>query len=216
MATRTLELPVSWKRRLVHLRVMCGTKAAPELDAGEVARVEKALGVRLGDQLLGILATGGSLLQEYEVRLAMLPGHTEYAHKAGISRGLIGIGKRADGETLLCASALGTMIHRFDVKTGTTKGVPGEQWLDDLIQEQQTRLRSAKDTTRARGAKSIPQSEVDAFAPAVVTNESCERVHHPKFGDGEVSQDLGDGKVEVSFASGDVKVLLRSFLQPAE
>ncbi len=217
---RAIQLPLSWKRRLHHLRVLCNTQGAPQLDADLLGRVQTDLGrligqtepVTLGEPILAILATGGSLLHEYEVRLAMLPRHTRNAHEAGLSRGLVGIGRTADGEILLAASLLGTRFFRFEVATGHTEVLHGESWLDALIQEQQERLRDADDEARARSAIPIDAAEVEAYAPSVLRAATLGSVHHNKFGAGDVLRELGDGKVEVRFASG-TKTLLRSFLR---
>ena len=214
MSKRDLSIDGGLKRRLLHLRILCGTKAEPVIGADALGRVEKALGVKLGDPLLAVLAAGGSLLQELEVRLDMLPTHTGYAHEAGLDAALLGIGRTANNEVMIGATPDGLKIHRLRLETEEVEVLETSKWLETLIAQQQLRLRDAKDKARARVVKAVTDEALDEFRPRI-EEEQHERVQHGKFGQGVVLRELGGGKVEVRFGD-QVKTLMRSFLQPVD
>lgn len=212
MTTRELQIPESWKRRLLHLRVLSGTVSEPHLDEREVLALQRALGRPLGDGLLALLANGDERMMELDVRIGAILGHTKDVHAAGLGKGLIGLGKRSDHNILYGTTALGTFVHRLDVATGGTEQLPTEVWLDGLIASQQERLRDAKGTKRARAIRVLKDDEITAFAPAIVTNDDqLGRVTHTKFGPGDVLEER-DGRVTVRFDDGSTRKLLRSFL----
>ncbi|MEM6956981.1 MAG: hypothetical protein AAF645_14925 [Myxococcota bacterium] len=213
MTRRTLDLPRNYKRRLLHLRFLCGSSTAPVLSSHDVERVEKELGIKLGDALLALVALRTSLLDEFEVRLTMLPRHTRDVHAAGMARGLVGIGRHPDGNVLLAASPLGTQVHRLQQADGDVQIHSVESWLEELCSLQRERLRDKAGQERARGEKSVTDDAVDAFEIVIEASSDGPRVRHTKFGGGTILRELAGGKVEVRFDGGEIKTLMRSFLQ---
>ena len=212
MSSRELQLPDSWKRRLVHLRVLSGTLPEPTLDAREVATVERELGRQLGDGLLALVANRDDKLVELDIRLGALVTHTQDAHEAGMPRGLVGLGRRPDHNVLYGTSAMGTSIHRLDLATGDIEQIPTETFLDRLIGDHKERLRDAQGKKRARAVRVVKDEDIAKFKPAIVTDESqMLRVTHAKFGAGEVLEER-EGRVTVRFEDGATRTLLRSFL----
>ncbi|MFT5357358.1 MAG: hypothetical protein ACI9KE_004592 [Polyangiales bacterium] len=210
MSTRELELPSGWKRRLLHLRVLCDTKEPPQLDAADVRRVELALGVTLGDPLLALLSTHATSLREYEIQLLSLPNHTKDV-RAVLGGDLIGIGKHPDGNVFLATNAGGTKVHRITMANKKVSVLPTEKWLDLQVARRQESLRDEGDTIRALGVKSIAEDALAAFVPSVVEDETPKRrVQHTKFGEGDVLREF-DGKLEIRFETG-TKTLMASFV----
>lgn len=210
MSTRELELPSGWKRRLLHLRVLCDTKEPPQLDAADVRRVELALGVTLGDPLLALLSTHATSLREYEIQLLSLPNHTKDV-RAALGGELIGIGKHPDGNVFLATNAGGTKVHRITMANKKVSVLPTEKWLDLQVARRQESLRDEGDTIRALGVKSIAEDALAAFVPSVVEDETPKRrVQHTKFGEGDVLREF-DGKLEIRFETG-TKTLMASFV----
>ena len=215
MSTRELELPSGWKRRLLHLRVLCDTKDAPQLDAAEVRRVESALGVTLGDPLLAILSTKATSLREYEIQLLSLPNHTKDV-RAAVGGELIGLGKHPDGNVFLATNVGGTEVHRISMADKKVAVLPTEKWLDLQIARRQENLRDEGDTIRALSVKSIAEGALAEFVPAVVEDETPKRrVHHTKFGDGDVLREFDGAKLEIRFECG-TKTLMASFVTDIE
>lgn len=210
MSTRELELPSGWKRRLLHLRVLCDTKEPPQLDAADVRRVEAALGVTLGDPLLALLCTKATSLREYEIQLLSLPNHTKDV-RAAIGGELIGIGKHPDGNVFLATNVGGTEIHRISMEDQTVAVLPTEKWLDLQVARRQEALRDEGDTVRALGVKGIAEAALEAFLPCIDEDDTPKRrVQHAKFGEGDVLREF-DGKLEIRFESG-TKTLMASFV----
>lgn len=211
MSTRELELPSGWKRRLLHLRILCDTKEPPQLDAAEVRRVESALGVTLGDALLALLSTQATTLREYEIQLLTLPNHTKDV-RAAIGGDLIGLGKHPDGNVFLATNVAGTEVHRVSMADHSVTVLPTEKWLDLQVARRQENLRDEGDTIRALSVKSIPDGALEEFKPCVVEDDTPKRrVHHTKFGEGDVLREFDGGKLEIRFESG-TKTLMASFV----
>lgn len=220
MSTRELELPSGWKRRLLHLRILCDTKEPPHLDAAEVRRVEAALGVMLGDPLLALLSTQASALREYEIQLLSLPNHTKDVRGAlgedGLGGKLIGLGKHPDGNVFLATNASGTKVHRISMADHEVTVLPTEKWLDLQVARRQENLRSKGDKMRALGVKSIADDVLADFAPQVVEDETPKRrVRHTKFGEGDVLREFDGSKLEIRFECG-TKTLMASFVTDVE
>ena len=99
--TRSLQLPDSLKRRLLHLRLLTGTQTPAELDADRVLSVQKLVGAELGDGLLALFANGDAALARYELRLRHIATHTNEFRSNGGPRGMIAIGRCPDGRFLI-------------------------------------------------------------------------------------------------------------------
>ena len=215
MSTRELELPSGWKRRLLHLRILCNTKEPPQLDAADVSRVEEALGVTLGDPLLALLTTHATTLREYEIQLLSLPNHTKDV-RAALGGELIGLGKHPDGNVFLATTASGTEVHRISMANKNVTVLPTEKWLDLQVARRQESLRGKGDKMRALGVKSIAEDALAEFVPRVVEDETPKRrVHHAKFGDGDVLREFDGAKLEIRFECG-TKTLMASFVTDVE
>ncbi len=215
MTPRTLELPTSLKRRLLHLRQLTGTRTVAALDAGQVADVESALRVKLGDPLLALLANRDGALLAHEVRLRNLVGLTKDFHAQGGPRGMIGIGRDPDGKLIFGAPLLGLRLHVVEVETRAVRAMSTEEWLDELISVEIELLRDVESDEKARAFKVLGDAEVTAFAPAVTQSDALRQVQHAKFGLGEILHEMEEGtKLEVRFADGTTRTLLARFVQP--
>ncbi|MBX3246760.1 MAG: hypothetical protein KF901_06245 [Myxococcales bacterium] len=214
---RTLELPVPLRRRLLHLRGLCGNHAEPSLELRQLAEVERAVGARLGDGLLALLASRAGALDALDVSLENIPAHTRELHAAGGPRGMLGLGRHPEGRMLYGVTALGSQICLYDSETRSSTMLPVEQWLDRLIDAEKEALREIESEEKARTFKTLSDEEVAAFQPHVVDSPrpATRFVHHPKFGRGEVLREIDSGaKLEIRFPGEEKpKVLLASFVR---
>lgn len=219
MTARPLELSQGLKRRLLHLRLLTGTHTPPTLDAAEVEQVERELGVRLGDAVLGLLANRDGALVAHEVRLRNLPRHTRELHEAGGDSCLIGLGRDPEGAFVIgiapSVPPREGAICFVDLDRGTVRDLPLGAWLEELVAEEIEKLRDVESEEKARVFKVLSEEEVRSFAPAVVGADAPERrVVHPKFGPGVVLREFEGGtKLEVRFHDGSTRTLLSRFLQ---
>ncbi len=215
---RTLDLPVSLRRRLLHLRVLCGAHVPAEVDARLVSDAETALGVHLGDPLLALFANRDDALGRQEVSVGRVTDLTQELHRRGGPRGLLAIGMDPETGVLRLSNTLGTQVGTFDDVGASALG-PLETWLDDLIGAEKEALRELETEEKARTFKTLTEQDVAAFSPALVAYERVvRRVRHPKFGIGEVVREHDAGaKLEVLFA-GEPKprTLMASFVTPAD
>ncbi|MEM9071255.1 MAG: hypothetical protein AAGE52_22280 [Myxococcota bacterium] len=217
MSSRQLELPASLKRRLLHLRQLTGTLTPPELPAESVAEVESTLGMTLGDPLLALLANRDDATLSREIRLRNLASHTRELRDLGGPRGLVGVGRDPAGAYLIACPLMGLWIHEIEFESGITRQRTTQEWLDELIAAEIEKLRDIESDEKARVFKVVGEAEVDAFTPAVVVDESPKaKVEHPKFGAGEVIQELDAGsKLVIRFADGQTRTLLARFVKRA-
>ncbi|MCB9633358.1 MAG: hypothetical protein H6721_14680 [Sandaracinus sp.] len=215
---RTLDLPVSLRRRLLHLRGLCGAHVPAVLDARLVTEAQAALRTTFGDPLLALFANGDDALGRREIAVTKVVELTRELHRRGGPRGLIGVGMDPETGILLVSNALGTQIGTFD-DFGASAMRPLETWLDDLIGAEKEALRELETEEKARTFKTLTDDEVAAFQPSLVAFERVvRRVHHPKFGTGEVVRELDAGaKLEILFA-GEPKprTLMASFVTPVD
>ncbi|HJL00647.1 MAG TPA: hypothetical protein RMH85_19490 [Polyangiaceae bacterium LLY-WYZ-15_(1-7)] len=215
MATaRTLELTDPIKRRLLHLRYVSGTKTDPTLDAALVEDVEKTLGLKLGDNLLALLANGDVALEGFDVRLQNVVSLTKELHASGGPRGMVGLGRDPGGDVLVAAPLGGKGVAFFDTRDRSIDAVPLEAWLDELVGTQLEQLREDESDDKARAFKSVHDEDLGGFRPALVVDETpAKRVSHPKFGGGAILRELdGGAKLEVRFDDGSKRTLLARFL----
>ena len=212
---RNLDLPVSLRRRLLHLRGLCGAHVPAVVEAHAIEDAEKALRVKLGDPLLALLANGDDALGRREIAIGKVVELTLGLRRQGGPRGLVAIGFDAEKNTWLTANALGTSVGTYSEETGASAMQPLEAWLDDLIGAEKEALRELETEEKARTFKTLSDDEVAAFQPAIVSVERIvRRVRHPKFGVGEVLKEIDSGaKLEVLFAGEDKpRTLMASFL----
>ncbi len=214
MTGRTLEVSSALKRRLLHLRELCGTPTPPDLDGREVDEVQRALnGLVLGDPLLALLANGDEATRAREIRLQNVVTITRELHAQGGPRGFVGIGRRRNGNGLIGAPLLGLQLHFFD-DDNAGQVMPTADWLDELIAHEIESLRDNEGDEKARAFKKVTDADLEGFEPRIVVDETPSRlVTHPKFGPGEVMRSF-DGKVEVRFEDGTTRTLLERFVQP--
>lgn len=215
---RTLDLPVSLRRRLLHLRGLCGAHVPAVVDARLVTEAQQALRTTFGDPLLALFANGDDALGRLEIGVTKVVELTRELHRRGGPRGLIGIGMDPETGVLLVSNALGTQIGTFD-DFGASAMRALEAWLDDLIGAEKEALRELETEEKARTFKTLTDDEVAAFQPGLVAVERVvRRVHHPKFGTGEVVREIDSGaKLEILFA-GEPKprTLMASFVTPVD
>ncbi len=213
MAARELDVPTSLKRRLLHLRLLTGTETPAEVDANEVAAVEKALGCTLEDPLLAVVANGDAALARFEVRLRNLPAHTEEFRASGGPRGMIGIGRHAEMETVIGAPLRAARVCFVSTTDAPMREEAIETWLDELVGAEIEALRDEKSDAKARTFRKVTDADVEAFLPAVVESAARRRITHGKFGEGEVLRELDGGqKLEIRFDDGSTKTLLARFV----
>lgn len=215
---RNLDLPVSLRRRLLHLRGLCGAHVPAVVDTHFVEAAEKALRVKLGDPLLALFANGDDALGRHEVAIGKVADLTHDLHRHG-PRGLLAIGLEPEKGGWITSNALGTSIGTYSDDLGATPMRSLEAWLDDLIGTEKEALRELETEEKARTFKTLSDDEVAAFQPALVSFvRNVRRVQHPKFGVGEVLKEIDAGeKLEVLFA-GEAKprTLMARFLSAAD
>lgn len=194
------------------------------LDLGAVAAAEEAVGGRLSDEALALLAAGSRFLGErFGIRLGLVGAHTEDARAAGVPRSFIAIG--AEGGRFLCVPARPAIGERprltICAEDGATiRREPIDRWLlerqdellDDLELSESQQRRIDSDDVLERFS---PRLRADAAAVAAGPSAGLRRVTHPKFGAGTVLREVQGGpepKLEIDFDSGGRRVLLARFV----
>ena len=212
---RELEIPPTLKRRLLHLRAISGTALPAVLDVDVVTELEASLKTQLGDCFLALLANQDGLLDEFDIRPRNVATMTEDFHKQGMPRGMLGLGRSADGNTLVGCPPMGRIVHLMNVEEGTTRQLPIEQWLDELVAAARDSVRDDDGEAKARAHHTMSEKELEEFALTLIRRPKADakRVHHPKFGDGDVISESGNGeKFEIRFDDGSTRNLLSRFV----
>ena len=195
---------------------------AYSLDLGALAAAEAAVGARLGDDALALLAAGSWMLDRtYALRLGMIGAHTEEARASGCPRSLVALGSAGKG-SFVCVPATpagdrpkiwlfaqGAVLSR-EALDSWLRSVT-ELLLDDLELSAGQWRRIADDAMSARFVPRLVAAAAATAAPA-----GLRRVLHPKFGEGAVLREIQEGpesKLEIDFGEGGRRILLARFVR---
>lgn len=224
---RPLEVNDLLHRTLVKLRRLHARCLSPELDVRVLDEVEAALGYQFSDDVLALFAAG---VDELRVHARMDIGTVlklnVAARKKGCPEDLVVIGGRPDERAYYAVQRAPDpgqleQLIIFDAEEGALTGQPLRAWVQGTLEQLRESMRDRDPEERALARVKVGPAEFDRFKPALIAVVAAEpavrRVHHPKFGEGEVLRELDSGpgrKLEVRFADG-VKVLLaRVFEKP--
>lgn len=210
---RTLEIPLPIKRRLLHLRFLTGVEAPAQLDEQALAAAEAAIGRKLEDPVLAVLANGDEVTrQRFDIRLDRLVSVDKDCHQAGMPPGIVGLGRDSEEGVYIGMPTRGLLVFRQNEEGSTM--LPTETWLDELIAAEVASLRDEEGDEKARIYHTVKEDEVSAFEMQIVRSDVKRRtVRHAKFGVGEVlSEQDGGAKLEIRFGDGSVKTLLARFV----
>jgi hypothetical protein len=207
-----IDVPDAVASRLAELRAREGVTLAASLDIDSLRDVERAVGLRLADDVLALLAAHLPSLEEgLDLRLAAIVGHTGAARERGARGDLVALGC-LDGHVWLCVDLhrdpSGTRLRTYDAEDRSLSTHRLVDWLDQ-------RLDLARES--APGALPAP---LPPFAPRLVarpleSSAAGRRVRHAAFGEGILLAEQGTGpdrKVKCEFPGLGVKLLKARFL----
>ncbi len=193
------------------------------VDLGALAAAEAALGARLGDDALALLAAGSRVLaRRFGITVEELGAHTERAREAGCPRSLVAIGS-AGRDSFVCVSTAAGAGERPRIWSYTTGSManrePLDTWLRAVIEHALDDLELSEGQWRRiesdeAGARFVPR--LIAGDPMAAPDAAIRRVSHPKFGEGAVVREIHEGaepKLEIDFGAGGRRILLARFVR---
>lgn len=203
-----LDIDPQWALRLASLRAEAGVETSGELDVDHVRSVEATIGAGIPDPLLALVAAGVPWLERrLGLALSRFADHTARAREARAPGDFVGVAVSPEGRLIhgFRPGRGDDRIDVFDADRRRTKPRSIEAWLDEVI------------ATCHEGKGGPPGAE--PFRPRLVRAAlppgGGQRVRHPKWGEGHVLAEHGEGptrKVKAEFPGVGLKVVQARFL----
>lgn len=192
------------------------------LDLAGLLAVEEALGARLGDEALALLAAESAFLRDrFGIDLAQIPEHTAAARASGVPSSLVAIGRA--GDRFLCVAVQPTAGERPRIVVAQAGSAMRreslERWLLELSGELQGDLELSEGQQRRLGGDEVLERFIPrliAASPIAASVAGPRRAAHPKFGEGTILREVMDGperKLEIDFDHGGRRLLLARFVK---
>ena len=210
--------------RLSLFRRVEDVRTPAELEVEAVRDVERGLGWRLPNDMLGIFAAHVPFLEDsLEMSLSKVIGHTGKVRALGATGDLVGIGKEGRAR-FLCLEKKGETTAEprltiFDTDDRKMSRSPLLEWLDGII-EQRASLMGIPPAEPATSSTPGSFGDKREFEPTLVrrlpTGSPGQEVMHPTFGVGRVLLEKGAGpnrKVKVDFPGKGLKLIQARFLR---
>ncbi|PRQ07575.1 hypothetical protein [Enhygromyxa salina] len=204
--TEDLVIPAALAQLLGSVRAACGVATPAELDVDRVRDVEAAMGTRLPEPILALLAADLEFLRDgLRMDLGEINGHSAQARESRARGDLVVFGAEPGGhvfhgfligapdDRVAVFNTHGRSLQSFDVTT----------WLSDRV-----------DQAGVEPAEAPPlQARLVRAAPKLPEGR---RARHHKWGVGRVMTEEGTGptrKVKIVFPEVGVKAVVARFLE---
>jgi hypothetical protein len=201
-----LELPRDLAELLGQLRATAGMTSQAVIDVDRVRDIEAAMGARLPDPVLALLASELPCLRDgLSVGLGEIPRHSVRARASRARGDLVVFGVDPDGHVFhgFVIAAADDRIAVFDAARRSIQSSSVVDWLSD----------------QARGAAVEPTPAAPVVVSLVRASKpepDGRRVRHAKWGIGRLLVERGTGPkrtVKVVFADVGVKTIAASFVE---
>lgn len=192
------------------------------LDLAALLAAEEALGARLCDEALALLAAESALLRDrFGVELSRIAEHTAAARAIGAPASLVAFARA--GERFYCVAAAPTAGERPRVVVAqagaSLRREPLERWILDRCGEAAEDLELSDAQQRFLDSDEVLgrfMPRLVAASPIAPSIAGPRRAAHPKFGEGTILREVMDGperKLEIDFDHGGRRLLLARFVK---